>query len=177
MSGVNPTRRQQHGEKATMNESSTQTPPHIRIDVPLGTPYLEIRDSILRQAWQLAGTQLRAAIALGITPETVSRNLRRSDRTRSKRYAGSSATDDQMTGSAVHPTPPSVDQPADGAVPAKGAVETSPIPAGLGIEMGELPAMAGRSQLPGSLHPYAADDGEENVPALPIDDDIDPFDL
>jgi hypothetical protein len=62
------------------NRSSNQH--RIRIDVPMGTSYLEIQASIFRQAWQLAGTQLRAAIALGITPETISRALRACDRKR-----------------------------------------------------------------------------------------------
>jgi hypothetical protein len=48
----------------------------------MGTSYMEIQERIFRQAWQLAGTQLRAAIALGITPETLSRFLRRCDRAR-----------------------------------------------------------------------------------------------
>lgn len=52
----------------------------IQIDVPLGTPYREIQEAVFRQAYRHAGTQLRAAIALGITPETVSRVLRRADR-------------------------------------------------------------------------------------------------
>ena len=52
----------------------------IRLDVPLGTSYLEIQASIFHQAWSLAGTQLRAAVALGITPDTISRVLRRCDR-------------------------------------------------------------------------------------------------
>jgi hypothetical protein len=56
--------------------------PRITIDVPLGTSYLEIQASIFRQAWRLAGTQLRAAIALGIVPETISRALRACDRKR-----------------------------------------------------------------------------------------------
>lgn len=55
-------------------------PLRIQIDVPLGTSYLEIQASIFRQAWQLAGTQLRAAVALGITPDTISRVLKRCER-------------------------------------------------------------------------------------------------
>jgi len=46
----------------------------------MGTSYQEIQESIFRQAYQAAATQLRAAIALGITPETVSRVLRRAAR-------------------------------------------------------------------------------------------------
>jgi len=48
----------------------------------MGTSYQEIQESIFRQVYQLAGTQLRAAIALGITPDTISRVLRRQDRKR-----------------------------------------------------------------------------------------------
>jgi hypothetical protein len=69
-------------EKAASGKSAPHDPPRIRIDVPLGTSYQEIQESIFRQAYQLAGTQLRAAIALGITPDTVSRVLRRYDRKR-----------------------------------------------------------------------------------------------
>jgi hypothetical protein len=47
--------------------------PRIQVDVPMGTPYQEIQDSIFLQAYRLAGTPLRAAIALGIAPDTVSR--------------------------------------------------------------------------------------------------------
>jgi hypothetical protein len=66
-----------------LGEASTpQKPPRIRLDVPMGTSYCEIQEIIFRQAWQLAGTQLRAAIALGLTPETISRFLRRCDRMR-----------------------------------------------------------------------------------------------
>ncbi|MGA3323172.1 MAG: hypothetical protein ABSF45_01760 [Terriglobia bacterium] len=63
-------------------ESTLQKAARIRLDVPMGTSYMKIQENIFRQAWQLAGTQLRAAIALGITPETVSRFLRRCDRAR-----------------------------------------------------------------------------------------------
>ena len=66
-------------------ESPSQEPPRIRLDVPMGTSYYEIQESIFRQAWQLAGTQLRAAVALGITPDTISRFLRRCDRMRNDR--------------------------------------------------------------------------------------------
>jgi hypothetical protein len=67
-------------EKGAGGEDTPQEPPRIRIDVPIGTSYLEIQASIFRQAWRLTGTQLRAAIALGITPDTISRVLRRCDR-------------------------------------------------------------------------------------------------
>ena len=71
------TRTQPIGKEAAMDPNRSSALPRILIDVPLGTPFQEIRDSIFRQAWELAGTQLRAAIALGITPETISRTLRR----------------------------------------------------------------------------------------------------
>jgi hypothetical protein len=70
----------QTGRKDAGSAGARQQPPRIQIDVPMGTSYQEIQESIFRQAWQLAGTQLRAAIALGITPDTLSRVLRRSDR-------------------------------------------------------------------------------------------------
>jgi len=60
--------------------SAPEARPRIRIDVPLGTSYREMQASIFRQAWELAGTQLRAAFALGVTPDTISRVLRRCDR-------------------------------------------------------------------------------------------------
>ena len=66
--------------KAVSGEANPQEPPRIRIDVPIGTSYQEIQESIFRQVYELAGTQLRAAIALGITPDTVSRILRRCGR-------------------------------------------------------------------------------------------------
>jgi hypothetical protein len=67
---------------AAGGESMPQEPPRIRIDVPMGTSFYEIQENVFRQAWQLAGTQLRAAVALGITPETLSRFLRRRNRER-----------------------------------------------------------------------------------------------
>jgi len=63
-------------------ESASPETLRIRIDVALGTPYQEIREEILRQAYEMAGTQLRAAVALGITPDTISRVMRRSERRR-----------------------------------------------------------------------------------------------
>ena len=66
--------------KGTGGESTPLAPPRIRIDVPMGTSLYDIQENVFRQAWQLAGSQLRAAIALGITPETISRFLRRCDR-------------------------------------------------------------------------------------------------
>jgi hypothetical protein len=82
MSDVFTNRSEPGQEKAASGKSTPQEPPRIRIDVPMGTSYQEIQESIFRQAYQLAGTQLRAAIALGITPDTVSRVLRRRDRNR-----------------------------------------------------------------------------------------------
>ncbi len=61
-------------------QSAPQAPLRICIDVPLGTSYREMQVRIFRQAWELAGTQLRAAFALGVTPDTISRVLRRCDR-------------------------------------------------------------------------------------------------
>ncbi len=75
-------RPQPPGNEAIQRENNLPGPPRIQIDVPLGTPYREIRDAIFSQAWQLAGTQMRAAIALGITPETISRNYRRGKKNR-----------------------------------------------------------------------------------------------
>ena len=74
------TNRSEQGRGKGAGECPPQEPARIRIDVPIGTPYWEIQASIFRQAWQMTGTQLRAAIALGITPETISRVLRRGDR-------------------------------------------------------------------------------------------------
>lgn len=68
--------------KVARGDSTPQEPPRIHLDVPMGTSYREIQEIIFRQAWQLAGTQLRAAIALAITPDTLSRFLRRCDRAR-----------------------------------------------------------------------------------------------
>jgi hypothetical protein len=82
MSDVFTNRDEQGRGKGASGESKPQEPPRIRIDVPMGTPYQEIQESIFRHVYELAGTQLRAAIALGITPDTVSRILRRADRKR-----------------------------------------------------------------------------------------------
>ncbi|HMD85140.1 MAG TPA: hypothetical protein VKO18_10625 [Terriglobia bacterium] len=82
MSEVFTNRSEQDRGKAASGKSTPQEPARIRIDVPMGTSYQEIQESIFRQVYQLAGTQLRAAIALGITPDTVSRVLRRHDRKR-----------------------------------------------------------------------------------------------
>ena len=82
MSDVFTSRSEQGREKAASGKSTSQEPPRILIDVPMGTSYLEIQETIFRQVYELAGTQLRAAIALGITPDTVSRVLRRHDRKR-----------------------------------------------------------------------------------------------
>lgn len=71
------------------SEGTMQPALRIRIDVPMGTPLREIKELLFRQAYQLAGTQLRAAIALGITPETVSRVLRRAKKRTGRDGAGS----------------------------------------------------------------------------------------
>ena len=65
--------------------------PRICIDVPLGTSYKEIKVLILRQAYEHAGTQLLAAKALGITPDTVSRILSGWDRRKLARPQGPEA--------------------------------------------------------------------------------------
>ena len=49
--------------------------PRIRIDVPLGTSLEAIMVEAMEQAWRLAGTQLRAAVGLGICPETLCKRL------------------------------------------------------------------------------------------------------
>ena len=87
-------RAQPAGEETVMHGNPAPRAPRIQIDVPLGTPYREIQDSILRQAWELAATQLRAAVALGITPETVSRNLRRSKANQDIRTSADRITED-----------------------------------------------------------------------------------
>jgi hypothetical protein len=79
-SSWNSMRSEQGRGKGASGEGSPQEPARMRIDVPIGTSYLEIQASIFRQAWQLTGTQLRAAIPLDITPDTISRVLRRCDR-------------------------------------------------------------------------------------------------
>jgi hypothetical protein len=95
-----PTKRNQPdtGKSEISHEASAR----IRIDVPLGTSYQEIRESIIHQAWELAGTQLRAAVALGITPETVSRMLRRTEKPRGNRITGPLAAKGSC---GVSPTP------------------------------------------------------------------------
>ena len=60
----------------------------IQIDVPLATSYAEIQEMIYRQAWEKAGTQLRAAFALGITPETISRFLKKREKKMDSRLRG-----------------------------------------------------------------------------------------
>jgi len=59
--------------------SNQDRTPRIRVQVSIGTSYEEIQESVVRQVYELEGTQFRTAIALGITPETVSRIMRRSD--------------------------------------------------------------------------------------------------
>ena len=72
--------REQGRAKVAPGETSSPPPARIRIDVPLGTTFLAMQESIFRQTWILTGSQLRAAIALGIRPETISRCLCRSGR-------------------------------------------------------------------------------------------------
>jgi hypothetical protein len=80
MSEVFKTRSQQEGGTAPGGGAKPPEPPRIQIDVPLGTPYQEIQESIFRQAYRLTGTQLRAAIALGIIPDSVARVMQRMER-------------------------------------------------------------------------------------------------
>lgn len=75
-------RSEQRRGQAVSGESAPQGPPRIRIDVPVAASYLEIQAGFFRHTWRLAGTRLRAALALGITPETISRILPRSARRR-----------------------------------------------------------------------------------------------
>lgn len=51
--------------------------PIIRVEFPLGTSLEDFIDEICRQAWKVAGTQLKAGVALGIRPETLARRVRR----------------------------------------------------------------------------------------------------
>ena len=50
---------------------------YIEIKVPLGTSLEEIQTIAMQQAYKLAGTQLMAAVSLGICPETLCRRLRK----------------------------------------------------------------------------------------------------
>jgi hypothetical protein len=61
------------------------TPHRLRLEVPLGTPYREIQEAIFRQACEQAGTQLRAAVALGVHPNTITRILKRAALRRKER--------------------------------------------------------------------------------------------
>ena len=47
----------------------------LQIDCPLPTPLHDIVDMIIAQTVEKCGTQLKAAFALGITPEMISRRL------------------------------------------------------------------------------------------------------
>jgi DNA-binding transcriptional regulator YdaS (Cro superfamily) len=161
MSEAITTRGQQAGEKAAMSENTLQTPPRIRIDVPLGTPYREIRNSILLQAWQLAGTQLRAAIALGITPETVSRNLRRAERNRAERNRAIGLSDHRAIG-------------GESASPDSQSYAES---VSRGTRMADLQAIEGGNQFSVPLLPFCEDDAEENDPASGINNDAEQDDL
>jgi hypothetical protein len=48
----------------------------IEIRLPLGTKMDEFVTEICWQAWKLAGTQLDAAVSLGIRPETLAKKLK-----------------------------------------------------------------------------------------------------
>jgi hypothetical protein len=67
------------GEPAPSRQAESR---QIRVDVRIGVSLAEIEESIVRQVYELEGTQLQAANALGITPDTVSRIMRRSARRR-----------------------------------------------------------------------------------------------
>ncbi len=82
MSDVSTTGTKRERRGAPPEQGSDPRAPRIRIEVPLGTPFQEIQEYVYRQAWQLAGTQLKAAVSLGITPETISRFLKRCERDR-----------------------------------------------------------------------------------------------
>jgi DNA-binding transcriptional regulator YdaS (Cro superfamily) len=161
MSEAITTRGQQAGEKAAMSENTPQTPPRIRIDVPLGTPYREIRNSILLQAWQLAGTQLRAAIALGIRPETVSRNLRRAERNRAERNRAIGLSDHRAIG-------------GESASPDSQSYAES---VSRGTRMADIQVIEGGNQFSVPLLPFCEDDAEENDPASGINNDAEQDDL
>lgn len=64
------------------DENTLPDSPRIRLDVPLGTPFREIQMMVFRQAWELAGSQFKAAIALGVCPITIWRHLSQYDRDR-----------------------------------------------------------------------------------------------
>lgn len=82
MSDVSKTPSEQGRANVAPGENMSQAPARIRIDVPLGTSFQAMQESIFRQTWILTGSQLRAAIALGIRPETISRCLCRAGRIR-----------------------------------------------------------------------------------------------
>lgn len=48
----------------------------ITVSLPLGKHLDDFVSEICWQAWELAGTQLKAAIALGMRPETFSKKLK-----------------------------------------------------------------------------------------------------
>ena len=70
-------REKQAEVKAALNLGVASQSALIPIGVPRGTPDQGIQEPIFQQEHELAGVQLRAAIALGITAGTVSRVLRR----------------------------------------------------------------------------------------------------
>ena len=65
---------------AALEPLSQQPPAWIRVEFRIGTSFREIQENIIRQVYEHVGTQLRTATALGITPDTVSRVLLRSER-------------------------------------------------------------------------------------------------
>lgn len=77
VSARTPAERFTSGEPAPSHQAES---PRIRVDIRIGVSFEEIEESIVRQVYELEGTQLRTASALGITPDTVSRIMRRSAR-------------------------------------------------------------------------------------------------
>lgn len=49
----------------------------IELDLPMNTPLEEVMDAWITAVVAKAGTQLKAAVALRIRPETISRRLNR----------------------------------------------------------------------------------------------------
>ena len=72
-----PADRSPNSEPAPSHQAN---PPKIRVDLRIGVSFDEIEESIVRQVYELEGTQLRTAISLGIRPETVWRIMRRAAR-------------------------------------------------------------------------------------------------
>jgi len=74
----------------------------LEIRCPIQTSLADIEDMIVSQVVEKCGTQLKAAYALGITPETISRRLNR-HRKKLGRLANSN---DHETGAGDHASDP-----------------------------------------------------------------------